>query len=38
MVRVGHMTMIATMPIYSKNLKKIFFSKTTKLIALKLGM
>ena len=34
----GHITKMATLPIYGKNLKKIFFSKTTRLIALKLGM
>ena len=34
----GHMTKMATMPIYGKNLKKNFFSRTTGPIALKLGM
>ena len=29
---------LATMPIYGKNLEKIFFSRITGLIALKLGM
>ena len=33
----GHMTKMATMPIYGKNLKKIF-SGTKKLMTLKLGM
>ena len=32
------MTKIATMPIYGKNLKKIFFSETNKPMTLKLGM
>ena len=32
------MTKMATMPIYGKNLKKIFFSGTKRLIALKLGI
>ena len=34
----GHMTKMAALPIYGKNLKKIFFSRTTGSIALKLGM
>ena len=34
----GHMTKIATMPIYGKNLKKIFFSGTKRLMTLNLGM
>ena len=39
----GHMTKMAAMPIYAKNLKKkklkkIFFYGTTGLIVLKLGM
>ena len=33
----GHMTKMAAMPIYGKNLKKIF-SGTKKLMTLKLGM
>ena len=34
----GHMTKMATMLIYGKNLKKIFFSGTKRLMTLKLGM
>ena len=34
---LGHMTNMATMPIYGKNLKKIF-SRTNSLMILKLGM
>ena len=34
----GHMTKVAAMPIYGKNLKKIFFSGTKRPITLKLGM
>ena len=34
----GHMTKMAAMPIYGKNLKKIFFSGTIRLMTLKLGM
>ena len=34
----GHMTKMAAMPIYDKNLIKIFFSRTKRLMALKLGM
>ena len=34
----GHMTKMAAMPIYGKNLKKFFFSKTKRPMALKLGM
>ena len=34
----GHMTQIADMPIYGKNLKKIFFSKTKRPMTVKLGM
>ena len=34
----GHMTKMAAMPIYSKNLKKFFVSGTKKLMTLKLGM
>ena len=34
----GHMTKMATMPIYGKNLKKIFFSRTKRLMTLKLGL
>ena len=36
--RPGHMTKMVAMPIYGKNLKKIFFSRTTRPIALKLSM
>ena len=34
----GHMTKMADMPIYDKNLKKNFFSGPKRLITLKLGM
>ena len=34
----GHMTKMATMPIYGKNLKKIFFFGTKRPMTLKLGM
>ena len=34
----GHMTKMAAMPIYGKNLKKIFFSGTERQMALTLGM
>ena len=34
----GHMTKTAAMPIYGKNLKKIFFSGTKRPMTLKLGM
>ena len=34
---LGHMTNMAAMPIYGKTLK-IFFSRTNRLITLKLGM
>ena len=34
----GHMTKMAAMPIYGKNLKKIFFSRTQRPMTLKLGM
>ena len=34
---LGHMTKMAAMPIYGKNLKKIF-SKTTRPMTLKLSM
>ena len=34
----GHMTRMAAMPIYGKNLKKIFFSRTKRPMTLKLGM
>ena len=36
--RPGHMTKMATTLIYGKNLKKIFFSRTARPIALKLSM
>ena len=36
--RPGHLTKMAAMPIYGKNLKKIFFSRTARQIALKLSM
>ena len=34
----GHMIKMAAMPIYGKNLKKIFFSRTAGWISLKLNM
>ena len=34
---LSHMTKIATMPIYGKNLSNIFFSETNRLIIMKLG-
>ena len=34
----SHMTEMAAMPIYGKNLKKIFFSRTRNPMILKLGM
>ena len=34
----GHMTKMAAMPIYGKNLKKTFFSRTKRLMTLKVGM
>ena len=34
----GHMTKMAAMPIYSKNLKKIFFSGTKRPMTLELGV
>ena len=34
----GHMTKMAIMPIYGKNLKKIFFSGTKRLMTLNLDM
>ena len=34
----GHMTKMATMPIYGKNPSKIFFSRTGGSISKKLGM
>ena len=33
-----HMTSMAAMPIYGKNLKKILFSGTRRLMTLKVGM
>ena len=33
----GHMTKMAVMPIYGKNLKKIFYSGTKRPMTLKLG-
>ena len=35
---LGHMTKLAAMPIYGKNLKKIIFSGTGGQISKKLGM
>ena len=37
-IELGHMTKMAAMPIYGKNLKKIFFSRTNRPMALKLSM
>ena len=34
----GHMTKMAAMPIYGKNLKKIFFCRTGAPISMKLGL
>ena len=34
---LGHMTNMAAMPIYGKNFKKIFFSRTTRPMTLKLS-
>ena len=34
----GHITKMVAMPIYGKNPSKIFFSRTSGLISLKLGM
>ena len=36
--RYGHITKMATMTIYDKNPSEIFFSGTSRPIALKLGM
>ena len=33
---LGHMTMMAAMPIYGKNPERIFFSETSRLISTKL--
>ena len=35
---LGHMTNMAAMPIYGKNPKKIFYSRTNRPMTLKLGM
>ena len=35
---LGHMNNMAAMPIYGKNIKKIFFSRTNRPMTLKLGM
>ena len=35
---LGHLTKLAAMPIYGKNLKKIFFSSTKLPMSLKFGM
>ena len=35
---LGHMSNMVAMPIYGKNLKKIFFSRTNRLMTLKLCM
>ena len=35
---LGHVTKLAAMPIYGKNLSKIFFSETNRLISMKLGV
>ena len=34
----GHMTKMAAMPIYGKNVKTIFFSRTKRPMTLKVGM
>ena len=34
----GHTTKMAAMPIYGKNLLKIFFSRTSRPVTLRLGM
>ena len=34
----GHMINMATMPIYGKNIKKIFLSRTNRSMTLKLGI
>ena len=34
----GHMTKMAAMPVYGKNLLKIFFSRTRRPVTLRLGM
>ena len=34
----GHMTKMAAMPIYGKNLLKIFYSRTRRPVTLRLGM
>ena len=36
--KLGHMTNMAAMPIYGKNLKKIFFSRTNRPMILKHSM
>ena len=36
--KMGHMTKMAAMPIYGKNLKKIFFSRINRPMTLKLCM
>ena len=36
--KFGHMTKMVALTIHGKNTSKIFFSRTTRLIALKLGM
>ena len=35
---LGHMTKMATMPIYGKNSSKSFFSETNRQIVMKLGV
>ena len=35
---LGHMTKMTAMPIYGKKPSNIFFSETTRLISMKLGM
>ena len=35
---IGHMTKMAAMPIYNKNPSKIFFSRASGLIAMKIDM
>ena len=35
---MGHMTKMAAMPIYDKNIKKIIFSATKRLMTMQVGM
>ena len=38
LANLGHMTKMASTPIYGKNLSKIFFSRTSWPIVMKFGM